>query len=215
MSCNYGSECGGKDHAEAQKANLYRLKRIRGYLFLMILALSSLSSCKDELELFDITRLPTFSFSLDNLNKQTATEVRFSQGKSVLHYYPSGEKVLYSRSLMQVTGTNLSGKDYTISIEIDLPDKDSYVGIYKPVYVVEVGGIYSFNYLEEVSPNVYKSYSLDPLALDQTYFRIQKQNMEEKLILGDFLAKLQNDQNPSDKIVFYQGTFNDIFYGAQ
>jgi hypothetical protein len=116
---------------------------------------------------------------------------------------------------MQITGTNTAGKKYSISIEFDLPEQDDYVGIYKPTYVIGVGGMYSFNYLEEESPNVYKSYNLDPQALDQTYFRIQKQNTDEKLIRGDFLAKLQNDLNHSDKIVFYQGTFNDIFYGAQ
>lgn len=203
------------DHWNIQMNHLSRLKQIRGCLLLLIFALSALSSCKDEVELFKIIRVPAFTFSFDNLNKQSATQVNFYQGKKALHSYPTGVSELYTRYLMQVAGTNTAGKKYTISIELDLLKQDSYVGIYKPTYVIGVGGIYSFNYLEEVSPGSYKSYNVDPLSPDQPYFRIQKQNMEEKLILGDFLAKLQNDQNPSEKITFYQGTFNDIFYGAQ
>jgi hypothetical protein len=192
-----------------------RLKRTRSYLLLIILVFAALGSCKNDLEFFKINRVPVFSFSWDNLNKETASDVAFSQGKNSLHYYPTGETVLYTRCLMQVNGTNQAGRKYIISVEFDLPTQESYVGIYRPTYTIGVGGIYSFSYLEEISTNVYKSYSLDPDALDSTYFRIQKQNQEEKLILGDFLAKLRNDQNPADKITFYQGIFNDIFYGAQ
>lgn len=194
--------------------DLFLLKRNRVVMLSVILMVATIMSCKDKLELFNITRVPSFTFSLDNLNNQTGKEVVFTRGKSTLHYYPTGEVVLYNRCLMQVSGTTTAGKKFTVSIEFDLLKQDNYIGIYKPTYVPGVGGINSFAYLEETSANVYKSYNIDPEAIDAIYFRIQKQNQSEKLILGDFLAKLRNDQNPSDKIIFYQGTFNDIFYGA-
>ena len=188
---------------------------LRGSLFLLLLAISTFSSCKDELEVFEIIRSPVFSFSTDNLNLQNSTDVKFTKGKNTLHHYPTGENIIYTRCLMEVSGTNPAGKKYLLSVEFDLLQQDNYIGIYRPAYVIEIGGMYSFSYLEETSANVYISYNLDPGALDSAYFRIQKQSQEEKLILGDFYAKLQNDQKPAEKLIFYQGTFKDIYYAAQ
>jgi hypothetical protein len=148
------------------------------------------------------------------MNTQSASEVSFTKGKNVLHQYPTGETVLYTRLLMQVKGENAAGKRYIISIEFDLTEQDSYVGTYRPEYVLETGGIFSFGFLEETATNVYKSYSLDPAGQESTYFRVEKQNMEERLLLGDFSAKLQNDQNNAEKLNLYLGNFKDISYGS-
>jgi hypothetical protein len=56
---------------------------------------------------------------------------------------------------------------------------------------------------------------LDPLSLGDDFIRVERQNMEEKLVLGDFSAKLQYDQDPEEKMIFYQGTFKDLSYVLQ
>jgi hypothetical protein len=53
---------------------------------------------------------------------------------------------------------------------------------------------------------------LDPNSLGDDFVRIERQNMEEKLVLGDFFAKLRRDVNQAEKITFYEGTFKDLSY---
>jgi hypothetical protein len=214
MSFNYADYIGSK-RWNGRTALPEGLNRVRISLLLLIFTAITLGSCHDKLESFKIQRVPVFSFSFDDLNKETASDAKFTRGKQSLHHYPTGETELYTRCLMQVNGTNKTGNKYIISIEFETIQRDSLIGIFRTDYVPGIGGIYSFTYLEEVSPNTYKSYLLDPAALNETYFRIQKQNKDEKLILGDFFAKLQNDQDPAEKLIFYQGTFIDIYYALQ
>ena len=214
MSLNH-SDFFGRDRRNFRPNHFLHVKSFRGSLFLLIFTFSVFCSCKDEVDVFEIVRSPEFSFSFDNLNIQTSTDVKFTKGKNTLHHYPTGENVIYTRCLMEVSGTNLAGKKYLLSVEFDLTQQESYIGIYQPVYVLGVGGLYSFAYLEEQSTNVYKSYNLDPNALDTTYFRVQKQSQDEQLILGDFNAKLQIDQNSAEKLIFYLGTYKDIYYAVQ
>lgn len=171
-----------------------------------------LSSCRDEIEVFQIERLATFSFSNDNLTTQYADEVNFFQGKTVVHYYDDGSSEVFNRYLITANGNNTAGNSFTVNIEFDLVKDGDFIGIYHPQYEKSVGGIYSFNYLEKVSGNTYKSYDLDPSSLEEDFIRIERQNIDEKLVLGDFFAKLQNDPNPEEKIIFYEGTFKDLSY---
>ena len=181
---------------------------------LLILAVFStllLSSCRDEIEVFQITRIPTFSFSNDNLTTQYAKKVNFFQGKVVLHSYDDGSSEVYNRYLLAAEGINKSGNSFTVNIEFDVVKGTNYIGIYRPGYQKGYGGLYSFNYVEKVG-NTYKSYDLDPSGLADDFIRVERQNVEEKLVLGDFFAKLQNSQNPEEKIIFYEGTFKDLSY---
>jgi hypothetical protein len=185
------------------------------FLLLMIASATWLSSCKDQLEIYHIERLGFLSFSTDNLNTQIATDVKYYQGKTTLYYYSAAKSELLTRYLLDVKGTNSSGKNYTLNIEFDVIPTKSFIGIYRTEYQETIGGIHSFTYLEEVSPKIFKSYNLDPDFLKEDFVRVKLQNTQEKLILGDFFAKLRNDQDPADKIVFYQGTFKDISYELQ
>jgi hypothetical protein len=180
-------------------------------LIVALLCTVVLTSCRDKIEVAQIERVATFSFSYDNLTKQFAENAYFFQGKTVLHEYEDGSSELFTRYLLTASGINDAGNTYSINIEFDLVNDGTYIGIYRPQYEKGIGGIYSFNYLENVSGN-YKSYDLDPASIGEIYFRVERQNMEEKLVLGDFYAKLQNDKKPEEKIIFYEGTFKDISY---
>jgi hypothetical protein len=192
----------------------FNLIRVNTTLLITLLLAVTLSSCRDKIEVYQIVRLPVFSYSTDNMNKQFATETKFFQGKTVLYKTSKGTE-LFTRYLMQVKGTNLSGKKYTINIEFDLNNTGSFICTLYPVYVSGLGGISSFNYIVEDSLNSYKSYNLNSATYNADFFRVQKQNLDEKLILGDFSVELQNDQDPTDKITFYQGTYKDISYVLQ
>ena len=181
--------------------------------FLMVITISLLSfSCRDKIEVFSIQRLGVFSFSPDDFVTQFANDVKFYQGKQILYYYDENTSQLYTRYLLEARGTNPGGGRVIISIETDFITTNSYIGIYRPQYEVNRGGIHSFNLLNEGSNGVYKSYNMDPDLLEDTYLQVERQNIEEKLILGDFVAKLRNDLDPTDKITLYQGTFKDISY---
>jgi len=192
----------------------FGLKRIMTTLLTTVLLVMTLGSCRDKIEVYQIVRLPVFSYSNDNMNKQFATETKFYQGKTVLYTTSKGTE-LFTRYLMQVKGTNLNKKNYTINIEFDLNNTGSFICTLYPVYVSGLGGISSFNYIEQESSNTYKSYNLYSDTYNADFFRVQKQNLDEKLILGDFSVQLQNDQDPTDKITFYQGTYKDISYVLQ
>ena len=184
-------------------------------LILAVFSSALLSSCRDDIEVYNIQRVPVFSFSTDNLNTQFADAVNFYPGKTIVHYYDDGSSEVFQRFLLTANGTNATGNSFTINIELDLIKDGTFIGIYRPQYEKTVGGIYSFNYLEKVSGSTYKSYDLDPATLGDVFCRVERQNMEEKLVLGDFFAQLQNDQNTNEKIVFYQGSFKDISYVVQ
>jgi len=180
-------------------------------LILAVFSTTLLSSCRDEIEVFEIARIPTFSFSNDNLTKQYAEQVNLFQGKVVIHYYDDGSSEVFNRYLVTATGTNTAGNAFTVNIEFDLIKGTNFIGIYRPEYKKGYGGMYSFNYVEKVG-NTYKSYDLDTLSLADDFVRVERQNLDEKLVLGDFFAKLQRDQNPEEKIIFYEGTFKDLSY---
>jgi hypothetical protein len=184
-------------------------------LILAVFITTLLSSCRDKIEVFQITRIPTFSFSYDNLTSQYADEVDFYKGKTVIHYYDDGSSEVLNRYLITANGTNTAGRSFTVNIEFDTVKDGEFIGIYRPQYQKSVGGIYSFNYVEKVSGNTYKSYDLDPSSLGDDFIRVERQNMDEKLVLGDFFAKVQQDQNPNEKIIFYQGIFKDLSYVLQ
>jgi hypothetical protein len=190
------------------------IHKLKAKLILMILVTTMLSGCRDEIEVFQIERIPTFSFSNDNLTKQYAEQVNLYRGKTVVHYYDDGSSEVLNRTLITAMGINTAGNSFTVNIEFDLYDDGDLIGIYRPGYQKSVGGIYSFNYVEKEG-NTYKSYDLDPSGLADDYIRIERQNMEEKLVLGDFFGKLQRDVNPEEKITFYQGTFKDLVYVLQ
>jgi hypothetical protein len=177
-------------------------------LLLLALAVFLLNSCRDDIEVYKIKRLGVLSFSTDSLNTQYAAKVNFLKGIKTLYYYSPDNQVMYTRYLMEATGVNPeSGKDFILNIEFDLTVDGSYIGIFRPQYDIAMGGIHKINYIEN---NV--SYNMDTAYLSENYFRVERQNQEEKLVLGDFFAKLINDRPPYDKIVFYQGTFKDITY---
>ena len=180
---------------------------------LMVLTISLLSfSCRDKIEIFSIERLGIFSFSPDDIVTQFANDVKFYKGKQILYYYDSTTSELYTRYLLEARGTNNTGGKVIISIETDFITTNSYIGIFRPQYEINRGGIHSFNLLNEVSNGVYNSYNLDPDLLADTYFQVDRQNIDEKLILGKFVAKLRNDLDSTDKITLYQGTYKDISY---
>ena len=191
--------------------------KVKGMLFMLIAVLSAilLNSCRDELEVYKIQRIGVFSFSNDKLNTQYAEAVHFYQGKSVLHYYGDGSSELLSRVLLTADGINTAGNSFTVNIELDVVKDGDFIGIYKPQYEKHLGGIHTFNYLEKITDSTYKSYNLDPAAIEYAFMRIERQNMEEKLILGDFFASMQNDQESAEKLIFFEGTFKDIYYGPQ
>lgn len=186
---------------------------LKASVLLLLVALIPflLSSCRDKIEVARIERVATFSFSYDNLTTQFAENVSFFQGKTVVHEYTDGSSELFNRYLLTASGINKAGNTFSINIEFDLVKDGTYIGIYRPQYEKGIGGIYSFNYIENFS-GTYKSYNLDPASVGEIFFRIERQNLEEKLILGDFYAQLQNDKNPTEKIIFYKGTFKDIYY---
>lgn len=186
---------------------LLSLQNVILFAFIM-----NLTSCRDKIEKFEIERLSSLSFTTDGLNIQYADETQFYKGKVALHIYDDGSSELFNRYLLEAIGKTPEGKNMIIDIEFDIPNDTSYIGIYAPVYKPQYGGIYSFSYLKETSPGVWESYNLDTSDLSSTFFRIKRQNVNEKLILGDFLAKLQSDKDSSVKIVLFDGVFKDISY---
>jgi hypothetical protein len=188
--------------------NLFKTKLL---LITLLFSAALLNSCRDEIEVFQISRIPTFSFSNDNLTKQYAEKVSLFQGKVVVHYYDDGSSEVFNRYLVTAVGTNTAGNEFTVNIEFDLVKGSNFIGIYRPEYQKGYGGMYSFNYVEKVG-STYKSYDLDSLSLADDFVRIERQNVDEKLVLGDFFAKLQRDVNSEEKIIFYEGTFKDLSY---
>jgi hypothetical protein len=180
-------------------------------LITLLFSAALLNSCRDEIEVFEIARVPTFSFSNDNMNTQRAEQTNVFQGKTVVHYYSDGSSEVFTRYLLTATGINTAGNGFAVNIEFDLVKGSNFIGTYRPEYKKGYGGMYSFNYVEKAG-NTYKSYNLDSLSLTDDFVRVERQNMEEKLLLGDFFAKLQNDNNPVEKIIFYEGTFKDLSY---
>jgi hypothetical protein len=183
-------------------------------IFYLVLVLSLFTSCQDQVETFSIYRSGVFSFSRDTFVTEFANDVTFYKGASVLHTYSSTNSQVYRRLLLEAKGLNKAGKNMIIDLTIDILPNDSgkYIGVYKTDYQVDFGGIYSFSFLEETTTGVYKSYSLDPAFLSEAFFQIERQNIEEQLLLGRFFAKLQNDQDSSEKLTLYNGTFKDIHY---
>lgn len=186
---------------------------LKSVVFYVLILISM--SCRDKIELFEVERLSSFSFTTDGINMQYADDTRFYKGKVVLHSYTDGSSELLTRFLLEATGKTPEGNNMIIDIEFDIQSDTSYVGIFTPDYQPSSGGIYSFSYLKETSPGVWDSYNLDSSDLSATYFRIKRQNLEEKLILGDFLAKLQSDKDSSVKIVLFDGIFKDISYSFE
>lgn len=187
---------------------------IKFTLLPLILMILLFFSCRDKLEIYEIERIGVFSFSTDNLNAQIADKVQFLKGKTIIYHYSPEQSETYTRFVMEVKGTNPAGNAYIINIEMDVIADGTYIGIYKPAYEPGTGGISGFTYLEEMGPNNFKSFNLDSTFFDEVFFRIERENAEEKLILGDFFARLQNDQDPNEKLIFYEGKFKDIYYGA-
>jgi len=186
---------------------------LKGFQYVILLVvILNLSSCRDKIEKFEIERLSSLSFTTDGLNIHYADETQFYKGKAALHLYDDGSSELFNRFLLEAIGKTTEGNNLIIDIEFDIVSDTSYVGLYTPIYQPLTGGIYSFSFLKETSPGVWESYNLDTSDLSSTYFRIKRQNVEEKLILGDFLAKLQSDKDSSVKIVLFDGVFKDISY---
>lgn len=169
-------------------------------------------SCTDKIEKFELVRVSSLSFSTDGSTIQYADKIQFYSGKKVLHYYEDGSSELFNRYLMEATGKTPEGNSMIIDIEFDIATDTVFIGTYTPIYTPSVGGIYSFSYLKETAPGVWASYNLDTSDLAATFFRIKRQKDDEKLILGDFFAKLQNDKNSAEKIILYDGVFKDISY---
>ncbi|MBK6285601.1 MAG: hypothetical protein IPF54_25675 [Draconibacterium sp.] len=119
---------------------------------LLILAVFStllLSSCRDEIEVFQITRIPAFSFSNDNLTTQYAEKVNFFQGKVVLHSYDDGSSEVYNRYLLAAEGINKSGNSFTVNIEFDVVKGTNYIGIYRPGYQ-KVMAVYTVSIMSKI-----------------------------------------------------------------
>lgn len=193
---------------------IYRVFILRFNLriFTSFILILTLFSCQDKLEIFEIQRLPVFSYSLDSLNKETTDDINFYQGKTTIYEYGDGNSEVYKRYLFEAKGKTTKGNDVIINIELDIMPDGDFIGIYNPVYKFNTGGIHSFSFLENLNKETSKSYSLDNSVTSNTYLRIKRQNTSEFLILGDFFAVLQNDKDPSDKIVLSEGIFNDIYY---
>lgn len=179
---------------------------------MIIAACLMLFSCRDKIDLFEIERQGTLSFSTDNLVTQQADAVHFYKGKQVLYYYDADKYEFYNRYLLEARGKDEKGADVVLSIEIDFLIDQDYVGIYRPTYEYNLGGIYSINLLKIDSTGNFRSYSQDPEFLAEDYLQIEKQSKEEKLILGKFFFRLMNEQIPSEKLSLYQGIFKDISY---
>ena len=192
----------------------YRIykKPSRIILFLTLVLSSSLYSCQDELEIFEIQRLGVFSYSIDSLNTEIADDVYFYQGKTSIYEYENGISEVYTRFLLEARVTSLEGHEVIIDIEFDIIPDGDFIDIYHIEYKPNIGGIYSFSYLEKIDNDTYKSYNLDVSAASSTFLRVKRQNNDEYLILGDFFAVLQNDKDSSDKIVLSEGVFEDILY---
>lgn len=193
----------------------YRVRKNSGQVllfFMGVFTLLLLSACRDELEIYKIDREGVFSYSTNDITKEYANNVHFFQGKTVVHQFDDGMSKVYTRYLLEAKGINAAGKKVIFNIEFDIVNTGNYIGIYYPECEVTKGGIYAFNYLVETAAGQYESYNLDPGYYANDYFRVERQNMEERLILGDFRAHLQSDKNPDVKIVFYEGTFKDISY---
>jgi hypothetical protein len=171
-----------------------------------------LSSCRDKVDLFQIERQGTLSFSTDNIVTQHADEVHFYKGKQVLFYYAPDTSEFYTRYLLEARGKDDKGADVTLSFEIDFLIDQDYIGVYRPSYEYNLGGIFSINLLNMDSTGYFKSYSLDPEFLADDYLQIERQSQDEKLILGKFFARLVCEQDPAEKLTLYQGIFKDISY---
>jgi hypothetical protein len=182
--------------------------------FYLLVTATCLISCQNQVETFNVYRDGVFSYSRDTFITEYANDVIFYKGESVQHNYSPVKSEIYRRLLLEAKGLNQSGKKVIIDLTIDILPNDSgkYIGVYKTEYKIGFGGIHSFNLLEETAVGTYKSYSLDPAYLSEAFFQIERQNIEEQLLLGRFFAKLQNDQNSSEKLTLYNGTFKDIHY---
>jgi hypothetical protein len=187
------------------------LKVFRQLLALFALSLLAIS-CRDKVDLFQIERQGTLSFSTDNIASQHADDVNFYKGKEVLFYYDSSGHESYTRYLLEARGKDNAGADVILSIEIDFLIDQDYIGVYRPAYEYKLGGIYSLGLMNKDSLGNYKSYRLDPEFLAEDYLQIERQSPEEKLILGKFFARLVCEQNPAEKLTLYQGIFKDISY---
>ncbi len=193
-----------------------KIKQRPNSVFRLLLALIAVSlmaiSCRDKVDLFQIERLGTLSFSTDNLVTQHADDVHFYRGKESLFYYDPKKYEFYTRYLLEARGKDAKGVDMILSIEADFLIDQDYIGVYRPSYEYNLGGMYSFNLMNKDSLGNFKSYSLDPAFLAQDYLQIERQSQEEKLILGKFFVRLICEQNPAEKLTLYQGTFKDISY---
>ena len=191
-----------------------KIKPIRILLQLFIvLAVSMLYySCRDQVDLFQIQRQGTFSFSTDNLETLHADDVHFYKGKEVLFYYDSSTYEFYTRYLLEARGKDNVGAELIVSVEIDFLIDQDYIGVYRPEYQYNLGGMHSFSLINRDTLGNFKSYSLDPGFLAQDFLQIERQNKEEKLILGNFLARLVCEQDTTEKLTLFQGTFKDISY---
>jgi hypothetical protein len=200
--------------------NIFRRERVVQQSFAVVMTFyllvtaTCLISCQNQVETFSIDRSGIFSYSRDTFVTEYANDVIFYKGESVLHIYSLVKSELYRRLLLEAKGVNMSGKKVIIDLTIDILPNDSgkYIGVYKTEYKYGFGGILSFKLLEETALGTYKSYNLDPAYLSEAFFQIDRQNIVEQLLLGKFFAKLQNDQNSSEKLTLFNGTFKDIHY---
>ena len=72
----------------------YRVFELRFNLHVLttIILIMTLFSCQDKFEIFEIQRLPVFSYSLDSLNQETADNISFYQGKTTIYEYDDGKQ---------------------------------------------------------------------------------------------------------------------------
>ena len=193
------------------KIKIRPYKAIRQLLALTLLSLLAFS-CRDKVDLFEIERQGTLSFSTDNIVTQHTDDVHFYKGREVLYYYDTDKYEFYTRYLLEARGTDNTGAEVILSIEADFIIDQDYIGVYRPGYEYNLGGIYSISLMNRDSLGNFKSYILDPEYLAEDYFHIERQSQEEKLILGGFFARLVCEQDSAEKLTLYQGIFKDISY---
>ena len=170
-----------------------------------------LHSCKDEPFEYTLDRANAFSFKLDTFELVTTDDVIFYLGPQVLHTYNDTTQVRYQRISLEAHGFTSSSKEYWLIVDFDTHADGDAVGIYRPVYDVDNGGISDMRLIIENS-GIYIEFQAVP-SMNSVYFQVEAQETTERIMKGIFGGVLYRDGIPlNEGAIISDGVFKDIKY---
>lgn len=188
------------------------INRIATYVTVFIL--SALLSCKEEIEQFQIVRNGSMSFNV-NGEEWKATNFSITKGPLVIKYTDKADAgSLFHQYSLTGQGKNPDNLNFQISLVFDIKEPDQLIGAYTTKFTNENGGLERVILNQETSNNSsqYTDFQFCTTPDSLATITVDKQHMEEQLVLGTFKANLCSTGATPTALSITNGSFKDISY---